>query len=41
MSVTLENENAGRKPDKDRGANELRGKDSNPDYLIQSQASYH
>ena len=28
-------------PLRDSDASELRGRDSNPDYLIQSQASYH
>ena len=40
MSVTLETKTRP-KPDKDGGAKRLRGRDSNPDYLIQSQASYH
>jgi hypothetical protein len=30
-----------RKPASEAGLRELRGKDSNLDYLIQSQASYH
>jgi hypothetical protein len=30
-----------RKPAPEAGLGELRGKDSNLDYLIQSQASYH
>jgi hypothetical protein len=28
-------------PLRDSDSSELRGRDSNPDYLIQSQASYH
>jgi hypothetical protein len=40
-SMSLQSGEVGDLPLRDSDSCELRGRDSNPDYLIQSQASYH